>query len=219
MDQDRKQPATEHGSLKGPYAQSSVRARIEALFLDNVGKVLTREQIMQAARDPKSGRTPENWHQRISELRTDAGYTILSRRDREGLRISEYLMPTAEKRRSAQRVRITKGAWKEVLRRANGTCEWADGGLSCGLRDGEIDPIGGGRVRLTPDHKRPHSVDPMADPGDPDAWQALCGRHQVLKRNFWDHTTGKLNVYAIVQAAPERVKREIYRFLKEYFRK
>jgi hypothetical protein len=219
VDQDKKHPATERGSVKGPYTQRSVRSRIEALFLDNVGKVLTREQIMEAAKDPKTGRAPENWHQRLSELRTDAGYTILSWRDRQDLRISEYLMPTAEKRQSAQRVKITRPAWKEVLRRANDACEWTDGGVCCALREGEIDPVGGGRVDLTPDHKRPHSVDPMADPADPKAWQALCGRHQVLKKNFWDHTTGKLNVYAIVQAAPERVKREIYRFLKEYFRR
>lgn len=48
-------------------------------------------------------------------------------------------------------------------------------------------------------------------------WQALCGRHQVVKKNYWDHTTGKLNVYAIIQAANEEEKRSIYRFLKEYF--
>jgi len=39
-----------------------------------------------------------------------------------------------------------------------------------------------------------------------------------MKKNYWDHATGKLNVYAIVQAAPEELKREIYEFLKEYFK-
>lgn len=65
--------------IKGPYNQRSVRARIEAFFLDNVGKVATREQIIQVATDLRTGRVPENWHQRLSELRTDYGYTILSR--------------------------------------------------------------------------------------------------------------------------------------------
>jgi len=127
------------------------------------------------------------------------------------------LMPTAKKRQSGKRMKIGGRAWKEVLKRATDACEWTDGGVRCGLKEGESDPIGGGRVHLTPDHKRPHSVDPLADPNDPNAWQALCGRHQVLKKNFWDHTTGKLNVHAIVQAAPERVKREVYAFLKDYF--
>lgn len=97
--------------------------------------------------------------------------------------------------------------------RANG----ARGGRVCGLRNGDLDPVGGGTVRLTPDHKRPHAMQPAIDPHDIAAWQALCGRHQVMKKNYWDHTTGKLNVYAIVQAAPEREKRLIFEFLKGYF--
>jgi hypothetical protein len=60
------------------------RARIEALFLNNLGKVVTREQIQAAATDPVTKRTPENWHQRLSEVRTDSGYTILSWRDHHG---------------------------------------------------------------------------------------------------------------------------------------
>jgi hypothetical protein len=43
-------------------------------------------------------------------------------------------------------------------------------------------------------------MDDPIDPSDPEEWQALCGRHQVMKNNYWDHTTGWLNVYAIVQA-------------------
>lgn len=54
-------------------------------------------------------------------------------------------------------------------------------------------------------------------PDDVSAWQALCGRHQVMKKNYWDDATGKINVYAIVQAAPEREKRRVYDFLQQYF--
>ena len=43
------------------------------------------------------------------------------------------------------------------------------------------------------------------------------GRHQVVKKNYWDSFTGKLNVYAIVQAAPEDDKKAAYEFLKQYF--
>jgi len=205
--------------IKGPYTQRSVKRRLEAFFLDNIGKVVTREQLIKVARDPNTGEDRENWHQRLSELRTDEGYTILSWRNRGDLRMGEYLMPTAEKRpRVAKRVRIDPNTWVEVLQRAAYRCEWEEGGMVCGLREGEVDPIGGGRVKLTPDHKTPHAVQPDIDPYDPDKWQALCGRHQVMKKNYWDHTTGKLNVYAIVQAASEKEKREVYEFLKEYFR-
>jgi len=208
----------DRAKVEKKYTQKSVRARIEAFFLDNVGKIATRDQIQEVATDPKTGRTPENWHQRLSELRTDSGYTILSWRNRGDLKVMEYVMPHTNRRAvAAKRVRISKKAWEAVLARAGSACEWDDGGDKCGLKEGEIDPVGGGTVRLTPDHKKPHAVKPDSDPDNPAAWQALCGRHQVVKKNFWDHSSGKLNVYAIVQAAPEKVKREVYDFLRKYF--
>jgi len=207
-----------YGTLKGPYKQKSVKKRIEALFLDNIGKILTREQIIEASQDPATGRAPENWHQRLSELRTDDGYTILSWRNRGDLKVQEYVMPHTGKRSGAsKRVRPTDATWLKVLERANYSCEWNEAGQPCGLAQGEEDPVGGGTVKLTADHKRPHSVDPSSDPTDPRQWQALCGRHQVVKKNYWDNQTGKLNVYAVVQAASRREKQEVFDFLLEHF--
>ena len=208
----------EYAVVKGPYTQNSVRARIEAFFLDNIGKVATREQIIEVATDPRTGRQPENWHQRLSELRTDYGYTILSWRNRGNLRVSEYLMPTSDRRdTTARRIRPTAHTWREALEVANFRCAWEEDQQPCGLRHGDIDPIGGGTVRLTPDHKRPHSLNPDTDPNDSSKWQPLCGRHQVMKRNYWDDETGWLNVMAIVQSASEDDKRRIFEFLKTYF--
>jgi len=214
----KKTSSNVYGKLKGPYRQKTVRARIEALFLDNLGKVLTREQIIRAATDPATGREPENWHQRLSELRTDIGYTILSWRNRGDLKVQEYLMPHVRKRKNAaRRVRPSDATWLAVLKRASYACEWREGGRVCGLKGGDVDPVGGGRVKLTPDHKNPHSLNAEADPADPEQWEALCGRHQVTKKNYWDSTTGKLNVYAIVQFAPASEKKRIFEFLLEYF--
>lgn len=196
----------------------SVKDRIRQLLLDNVGKVITRQQIVEASRDPETGDEPENWHQRLSELRTDEGYTIWAARDSDTLKPGEYLMPHTDRREAAsKRVRPTPATWKAVLKRAGGKCEWTEAGETCGLAQGDIDPIGGGRVKLTPDHMSPHSVNPDADPTDPNQWQALCGRHQVTKKNYWDNTTGKLNVYAIVQAASAKEKNNVFRFLLEYY--
>ena len=173
---------------------------------------------MDVAKDPKTGRSPENWHQRLSELRTDSGYSILTWRNRSDLKVSEYLMPTTEKRQTAtKRTRPTGTTWHAILELANFRCAWDDDGEPCGLRDGDLDPVGGGTVRLSPDHRLPHSVDPTADPNDPKKWRPLCGRHQVMKKNYWDDRTGWLNVYAIVQAATETEKRRILEFLKAYF--
>lgn len=204
--------------VRGPYRQKSIRARIEAFFLDNLGKVATREQLIEVATDPISGRVPENWHQRLSELRTDKGYTILSWRNRGDLRVSEYMMPNAERRSTAsRRTRPNANTWEKVLVRHDHRCAWTESGVICGLRDGDLDPVGGGTVKLTPDHRTPHAVHAEADPRDPEKWQPLCGRHQVMKKNYWDDDSGWLNVVAIVQSASEAQKLEVFQFLKNYF--
>lgn len=204
---------------KSEYVQKTVRQRLEALFIANVGLVVTREQILGAARDPATGKEPENWHQRLSELRTDHGYTILSWRDWSDLKPQEYVLAHLEKRPlAAKRVRPTPATWKKVLDRATNACEWQEDGQLCGLVMGAFDPIGGGTVKLTPDHTTPHSVNPNSDPNDAAQWQALCGRHQVMKKNFWDGSTGKVNLVAILQAASVVQKKEALEFLVSYFK-
>ena len=200
------------------YAQESVSKRIEALFLNNIGKIVTREQIIRAATNPVTGKQPENWHQRLSELRTDKGYTILSWRDLKILAPEEYLMPHAERRvTAARRVLPTIPCWNRVLERSGNKCEWTEDGQHCGLAAGDIDPIGGGKVQLTPDHMTPHSIEPLTDSEDPNKWQVLCGRHQVMKKNYWDSNNGKINIIAILQSVGEKQKKESLRFLLEYF--
>ena len=212
------QPSGRYAVIYGPYEQKSIKGRVEAFFLDNLGKIATREQIIAVSKDPNTGAEPENWHQRLSELRTDDGYTILSRRDRSDLKSQEYMMPDAEKRETAgPRVRPKPEVWQQTLAAHGNRCAWAEGNDVCGLRDGDIDPVGGGTVKLTPDHLRPHSIEPAIDPDDPLKWQPLCGRHQVTKRNFWDDETGWLNVVAIVQAASAQQKQVVFDFLKDFF--
>lgn len=200
------------------YDQKSVSKRVEALFLNNIGLVVTREQILRAARDPNTGVEPENWHQRLSELRTDKGYTILSWRDSKELAPQEYLMPHIERRSSAgKRVLPTPDCWVAVIKRASNCCEWTEDGQRCGLAQDVIDPVGGGTVKLTPDHMTPHSINPNTDITDPSQWLALCGRHQVMKKNYWDSGTGKINLQGILQSVGERQKREAMGFLLSYF--
>ena len=172
-------------TIKKKYNQKSIRKRIETFFLDNIGKIATREQIIEVATDPNTGKVPENWHQRLSELRTDHGYTILTKRNRGHLKISEYLMPNANKRKTAgKRNKPSLTTWKKVLEIYKFRCAWVDGKDKCNLKNGDIDHVGGGTVKLTPDHRKPHSLNPDIDPNDPLKWQPLCGRHQVVKKNF-----------------------------------
>ncbi len=207
-----------YATVRKKYIQKSIKQRIEALFLDNIGKVITSEQIKKVSIDPITGKEPENWHQRLSELRTDDGYTILSWRNKGWLRVEEYLMPSSDKRPQAgKRIRPDKETWTKVLERAKHMCEWKEDGKACLLKENQIDPIGGGRVKLTPDHKKPHSINPTSDPSDFKQWQALCGRHQVMKKNYWDTSTGKMNVYAIIQSSTEQQKQIVFSFLLDYF--
>lgn len=200
------------------YTQKSVSKRIEALFLNNLGKIVSREQIIRAAKDPNSGKDPENWHQRLSELRTDKGYTILSSRDSKDLSPQEYVMPNANRREQAgKRVLPTTTCWNVVLQRASNTCEWTEDGQKCCLAEGTTDPIGGGTVKLTPDHVTPHSINPNTDPNNSSQWLALCGRHQVMKKNYWDSSSGKLNVIGILQSVSEAQKKEALYLLLQYF--
>src|SRR5882672_2496472 len=98
--------------ITAQYKQKSVKERVRQLFLDNIGNIITREQIIAVATDPTTGKVPENWHQRLSELRTDDGYTIQSWRDSKSLKVSQYLMPHAEKRvGSGRRVKPTNECW------------------------------------------------------------------------------------------------------------
>ncbi len=203
---------------KTKYKQKTVSQRIEALFLNNLGKVVTRQQIIAAATDPITKKEPENWHQRLSELRTDKGYTILSWRDSRDLANQEYLMPHADLRpKAAKRVLPLAACWESVLQRADHKCEWQEDGQACMLAEGEKDPIGGGTVKLTPDHVTPHSINPDADRADPKQWQALCGRHQVMKKNYWDSGSGKINLIGILQSASKSQKEEALKFLNAYF--
>lgn len=203
---------------KTVYTQKTVSQRIEALFLNNLGKVVTRAQIIAAATDPISGKQPENWHQRLSELRTDKGYTILSWRDSKALAPQEYLMQDASRRMLARkRVLPSSECWSNVLQRSQHKCEWSEDGQKCDLSAGDIDPVGGGTVILTPDHVTPHSINPNTDPNNPNQWLALCSRHQVMKKNYWDSGSGKLNVIGILQSVNKDQKLEALKFLTEYF--
>ncbi|MFM0294998.1 hypothetical protein P0D68_17810 [Paraburkholderia sp. RL17-380-BIE-A] len=200
------------------YSQKSIINRLEAFFLDNVGKIVTNEDLKNVAKNPDTGVEPENWHQRLSELRVNSGYTILSKRDRSFLDVGEYLMLSNEKRAGAgARVKPSTTTWQAVLERSKNACEWTEGGIACGLKEGEVDFVGGGTVKLTADHMVPHSVNPNPDPNNPADWQALCGRHQVVKKNYWDTGTGKLNTIAIMQSLPAKEKQAALSFLADYF--
>jgi len=200
--------------MRRPRKKSSVRSRIRDFFLEHVHEVVTREQIQEAARNPETGKVPENWHQRLSELRVDEGYDILSWRDRQHLKPGQYVLDSADPARVPKpRATLTSGERAALFERDGYTCQWPD----CKLQEGDVDPVGGGTVVLTADHRSPHSLPDGRWTGTLEDWQTLCARHQQEKKNFIDDRTGRKNVGELVRVAPEKVKREIYDFLRAYF--
>jgi hypothetical protein len=47
--QSENNPKKAYGEVKGSFKQKSIKKRIEALFLDNFGKVIAREQILMVS--------------------------------------------------------------------------------------------------------------------------------------------------------------------------
>jgi hypothetical protein len=193
---------------------NNVRGRIRAFLIKNVGKVVTRKQIQEAAKDPQTGIEPENWHQRLSELRVDEGYDILSWRDRAKLKPGEYVLKSGTPKRIAKPREYLSAEEKEKLfTRDKHCCQWPD----CSLVAGATDPIGGGTVVLTADHRSPHSLVDGQWTGTLDDWQTLCARHQQEKKNFIDDRTGRKNLRELVRSAGKAEKRLIFEDLKAYF--
>lgn len=192
--------------------EPNARTRILQHFLANLGRMISNTEIEQI-----SG--IKNWHQRISELRVDQGYEILSDRDRQSIPKGYYLMesektiPTLSKR---VRVAPSPQCWSKVLARANNQCEHAH----CTLREGDRDPKGRGTVHLVADHKTPHACSGNeTDINNPEDWQVLCPRHNVEKSNFRDDKTGRHNVLELLKASSNQVKQQCFGWLSDWAKK
>ncbi len=116
------------------------RVRILRFLLDNVGRIVGKDEIRRAA-----GNASE-WARRLRELRDEYGYKILSHKDRRELKPGQYLLET-----DVRLPVLPRGVSKEtrafVLERNGYTCQM------CGLAAGDLDPFHPGqKVRLTMGH-------------------------------------------------------------------
>lgn len=116
------------------------RERILYFLLNNLGRVLTSDEIRQASGDVSE------WARRLRELRDEYGYQILSHNDRADLKVGQYLMETDQRLPAfARDVSKELRAW--VLERNGYTCQM------CGAGAGDPDSFRPERkVRLTIGH-------------------------------------------------------------------
>ncbi|MBK9656984.1 MAG: HNH endonuclease [Rhodanobacteraceae bacterium] len=147
-------------------------------------------------------------------MRVDEGFDILSWRDRGWLKSGQYLLESATPKRVGKPRNYLSAKDKEKLFERDGyQCQWPD----CTMAKGAIDPIGGGAVVLTADHKTPLSQANNNATGTLDDWQTLCARHQQEKKNFIDDRTGRRNLRELVLAAGEADKRARFEDFRAYF--
>lgn len=134
------------------------KARLLEYLLDNVGQVLTSDELREA-----SGNASE-WARRIRELRDEQGYRILTHNDRSDLSPGEYVLVNTEPGPRRERG-ISKETRALVLDRDGFTCQ------SCGAVAGEPNPHDGRPTRLQLGHWIDKS---QGGTDDADNLRALC---------------------------------------------
>jgi hypothetical protein len=190
--------------------EKSARARILELFLTNIDKKVTKEDIIAVAKISE-------WARRVREIRDELGYEVLSHKDRPGeLKPGEYILKNPTPNPLAKQRKIGKDQWYRILVRDNHCC------VSCGRRVGDLSPIDPNRsVKLVIDHVYPistaekYNIDPYSD----ENLQTLC---DICNEGKWNKYAGKIgetkmNLEALVRHAPMEEQLRIYQTLKKIF--
>ena len=177
------------------------RDRIRQFFEENVGVVLTTQQIRQIANISEYGR-------RIRELRDEEGFQIKSHMDRSDLKPGEYILETLERKPVIGRG-ISPPLRIEILERNGFTCQL------CGAGPGESDPFNPNRkVRLHIDHIKPIS---QGGTNDKSNLRVVCSACNQGRANIQSPSETVFNLLARIRKLSKASQREIYEKLKKKF--
>lgn len=135
------------------------KIRVLRYLLENVGQVVTTEELAYVAKAREFGR-------RIRELRTEEGYAIATRfTGRPDLKMGEYVLENAERIAEPHDRKIPFDVQKEVYEKANNTCQLCGWNREKWTRE---DP------RILELHHVEEHVE--GGPNIPENLVALCGR-------------------------------------------
>jgi len=135
------------------------KRRVLRYLLENVGQVVTTEEMAYVAKAREFGR-------RIRELRTEEGYAIATRfTGRPDLKMGEYVLENAERIAEPHDRKIPFDVQKEVYEKANNTCQLCGWNREKWTRD---DP------RILELHHVEEHVE--GGPNIPENLVVLCGR-------------------------------------------
>jgi len=176
--------------------------KLRAFFEENVGVVVTSEQLRDVA-------GISEWARRVRELRDEDGMRILSHNDREGLKPNEYILESLTPRQVIARG-ISGRQRRRILDRDGSTCQ------ICGAAAGEesgCEP--GKKCRLQIDHTVPIS---QGGSDDEHNLRAVCVWYNKDKGNLKMPTSREaISVLTMIRRQPRKVQLEVYRFLHGKF--
>jgi hypothetical protein len=134
------------------------RAKLRAHFLENVGRVMSSDELREVA-------GTSEWARRVRELRDEEGFKILTNHDRSNLKPGEYLLEDPKPQPAFER-NISKEVRALVLDRNGYTCQM------CGAKAGEPHPYD--PTQITRLHIG-HIIDKsMGGTDDPSNLRAIC---------------------------------------------
>ncbi len=143
-------------------ASQGARTKLRAHFLENLGKVLSSDELRHASGDISE------WARRVRELRDEEGFQILTHNDRSDLKPGQYLLESAKPVPAFART-ISKETRALVLDRNGFTCQ------QCGAVAGEAHPYDAGRkTRLHIGHVVDKSMGGSDEAGNLRAICSVC---------------------------------------------
>ena len=179
----------------------SARDRIRYFLEENVGRVVTTQEIREVAQI-------SDYQRRIRELRDEEGMQIRSHVDRHDLKPGQYLLESTERVPAFERS-ISPQLRNEILERNGFTCQL------CGAGAGDPDPFNPNRrVRLHIDH-----IIPISQGGTDDRsnLRVLCSTCNQGRSNIQTPSEDARNILARIRRTSRTVQREVYEALKRTF--
>jgi hypothetical protein len=186
--------------MKKPGARDSLRA----FLLSNIGKVLTKDQLREAALNTSE------WARRLRELRDEEGYRILSNNDLDTLKPGEYVLENDHPIPAFKRG-ISKEVRAFVLERNGNTC------VKCGAAAGESYPDNPyKRVRLHIGHRIPKS---QGGPDTPENLEAVCSLCNEGLQNITIPRPEAVELLVQIRRSTKAVQLEALKWLEGKYRK
>lgn len=179
------------------------RTRLREYFEMNVGRILTSQELRQAAGDINE------WARRVRELRDEEGMQILTHNDRADLKPNQYLLETLVRKPVISRG-IGAKLRRQILTRNGFTCQvcGAEAGQESGCEPGK-------KCRLQIDHVIPISQGGSDDEGN---LRAVCVYYNKDKADVIRPASGQaISALAAIRKLPRSIQEEVYRFLAAKF--